>query len=227
MNYLKNHIKGALFLDLENVRDMRNELPFMIPDEKFFIDTMKRLDIKLSDTVICYDAGGMQLFGYRAAWMFNAMGHQNVRVLDGGFQKWVAEAKPVEAFNEAPNEADYQFSLDGSKVKTLEDIKQLEMNMANTTILDGRAPEQFEAGHIPGSVNFPLPKVLKMDTKTLKPAEERKAAFMGHGVDLKKNIVLSCQGGIASAVLYESLKDICEGQVSVYDGSWAEYSKNK
>jgi len=66
-----------------------------------------------------------------------------------------------------------------------------------------------------------------MDTKTLKSADERRAAFTTSGVDLKKSIVISCQGGIASAVLYESLKDIAEGEVAIYDGSWAEYSKNK
>ncbi len=159
--------------------------------------------------------------------IINGMCHQAVGVLDGCVKKWVAEEKPVESVSQISVESDSQFTIDPSKIKSLEDIKQIERNPSSATILDGRAPEQFETGHIPGSVNFPLPKILKMDTKTLKSAEERKAAYLGHGVDLKKDIVLSCQGGIASAVLYESLKDICEGQVSVYDGSWAEYSKNK
>mmetsp|Transcript_11050 Transcript_11050/g.18478 ORF Transcript_11050/g.18478 Transcript_11050/m.18478 type:complete len:127 (+) Transcript_11050:35-415(+) len=85
INFLKSHIKGALFLDLDNLKDHKSDLPFMMPDEKFFIDTMKRLGVKLTDKVICYDSGAMQLFGYRAAWMFQCMGHPDVKVLDGGF----------------------------------------------------------------------------------------------------------------------------------------------
>ena len=52
---------------------------------------MRALAVKLSDTVICYDAGAMQFFGHRAAWMFKAMGHQNVKVLDGGLPKWIKD----------------------------------------------------------------------------------------------------------------------------------------
>ena len=85
INFTKSHIKGALFLDLDNFRDHTTDLPFMMPSEKQFIDTMKRLNVKLSDKVVCYDTGAMQLFGYRAAWMFQCMGHPDVQVLDGGF----------------------------------------------------------------------------------------------------------------------------------------------
>ena len=46
---------------------------------------MKKLGIRLCDKVVCYDTGSMQFFGYRAVWMFHAMGHNNVCVLDGGF----------------------------------------------------------------------------------------------------------------------------------------------
>ena len=45
----------------------------MLPDEKLFSDRMKVLNIKLTDRIICYDTGDMQFFGYRAAWMFQAM----------------------------------------------------------------------------------------------------------------------------------------------------------
>jgi thiosulfate/3-mercaptopyruvate sulfurtransferase len=68
---------------------------------------------------------------------------------------------------------------------------------------------------------------MNMETKTLKSAEERKAIFTGAGVDLGKPITLSCQGGVAATVVFNSLQDISDGPLAVYDGSWAEYSKNK
>jgi len=70
INFLKNHIKGAQYLDIDNLRDKSTEIPFMLPDEKTFSDRMKVLNDKLSDRIICYDTGDMQFFGYRAAWMF-------------------------------------------------------------------------------------------------------------------------------------------------------------
>ena len=68
-----------------------------------------------------------------------------------------------------------------------------------------RAPEQFSAGAIKGAVNFPVGKVLNMDSKTLKTADERKALFVEAGIDLSKPITLSCQGGVAATVVYNSL----------------------
>ena len=72
---MKNHIKGALYLDLENLKDMKTDLPLMMPNDGQFVNAMKRLNVKLSDTVVCYDTGVTQFFGCRAAWMLKAMGH--------------------------------------------------------------------------------------------------------------------------------------------------------
>ena len=61
----------------------------------------------------------------------------------------------------------------------------------------------------------------------MKSAEERKAVFAEAGVDLSKDIAISCGGGIAATVVYSSLKDIAQGNLAMYDGSWSDYSKNK
>jgi len=58
----------------------------------------------------------------------------------------------------------------------------------------------------------------------LKSAEERKAAFEAAGIDITKNITLSCQGGVAATVAYGALRDIASGNLSVYDGSWSQFS---
>ena len=65
------------------------------------------------------------------------------------------------------------------------------------------------------------------DTKTMKSAEERKAIFAEAGIDLSKDIALSCGAGIAASVVYSGLQDISQGNLAVYDGSWADYSKNQ
>ena len=83
----------------------------MMPDEKYFIDRMKVLQVKMSDYVICYDTADMQWWGYRAAWMFQAMGHPKVSVLDGGFAKWKYEDHPVESTDPNVILEDFDFNL--------------------------------------------------------------------------------------------------------------------
>mgnify|MGYP000241412026 CR=1 FL=1 len=65
------------------------------------------------------------------------------------------------------------------------------------------------------------------NTKGLLPKEERAEIFKKAGVDLSKDIVVSCNSGITASVVYASLKDIATGKVSLYDGSWTEFSRHK
>mmetsp|Transcript_217 Transcript_217/g.395 ORF Transcript_217/g.395 Transcript_217/m.395 type:complete len:82 (+) Transcript_217:284-529(+) len=80
---------------------------------------MKTLNIKLTDEVVCYETGNSQFFGFRASWVLQAMGHMNVRVLDGGLQRWISEKKPVVS---SPGESNgnYGYKLNPSKVKNFD-----------------------------------------------------------------------------------------------------------
>lgn len=83
----------------------------------------------------------------------------------------------------------------------------------------------FAQGNIPGSVNFPFSKMINMETKTMKSQDERAAAAKEAGIDLEKDIVVSCQAGVAATCLFGALSDIHKGKLSMYDGSFSEYSK--
>jgi thiosulfate/3-mercaptopyruvate sulfurtransferase len=126
INYLRSHIKGAQFLDLDNLRDMKNDLPFMMPSEEQFINKMKTLGVKMSDRVVCYDGGAMQFFGYRAAWMLQAMGHPNVQVLDGGYPKWVKEDLPIDSSERDYTPEDFGYKLHSEKIWNFDKVKAFE-----------------------------------------------------------------------------------------------------
>lgn len=98
----------------------------MLPTAAFFTQVMKQLGVKKTDHVVLYDTWAMNMFGYRAAWMFQAMGHDRVRVLDGGFNKWVSEGQPVESTDETVTEADFAYSCVPSKIKKLEEIENID-----------------------------------------------------------------------------------------------------
>ena len=83
----------------------------------------------------------------------------------------------------------------------------------------------FNEANIPGSVNFPCSKMLNGETKILKFLEERTAAATEAGIDLNKDIVVSCRSGVQASFLYGALSDIHKGKLAMYDGSFSEYTK--
>ena len=159
--------------------------------------------------------------------MLHAMGHPNVSVLDGGFPKWAKEGRACTSTSDSAD--GFGYKLDTDKIKLLQQVKDFNANLAerNYQFLDVRAPDQFAAGNVEGSTNFPTGKIMDMESKCMKSKEDRIAAFTAAGVDLDKPITLSCGAGVAASVVYMALHDIATAKVSVYDGSWSEYAKNK
>jgi thiosulfate/3-mercaptopyruvate sulfurtransferase len=133
------------------------------------------------------------------------MGHTNVQVLDGGFPKWVKDGCPVQSSDRDFKNEDFAYKLVADRVWNLDNVKAFEGAQDSAHFIDVRAPDQFAAGTIKGASNLPVGKIMNMDTKTMKTAEERKAVFAEAGIDLSKNITLSCQGGVAATVVYHGL----------------------
>src|SRR6201982_2587779 len=106
-DYLAAHIPGAVFFDVDAVSDHSNPLPHMFPTAEQFGRDVGALGISNGDTVVVYDAGGW-VAGPRAWWMFLSYGHDDVRVLDGGLKKWLAEGRPVESGPVTPKQATFK-----------------------------------------------------------------------------------------------------------------------
>ena len=103
----------------------------MLPSQDEFIYHMQNLDIRLNDTIVCYDKTGM-LTAPRAFFMFKLFGAPNVKILNGTFSKWKAEGRPIEssegreAFHRARStkagEKDYEYIIDQQKVISYEQV---------------------------------------------------------------------------------------------------------
>src|SRR5690349_24740474 len=106
-DYLAKHIPGAVFFDVDAVSDHSNPLPHMFPSAEQFGRDVGALGIGNDDTVVIYDSGGW-VAAPRAWWMFLSFGHANVRVLDGGLKKWLAEGRPVESGEAKPKAATFK-----------------------------------------------------------------------------------------------------------------------
>jgi thiosulfate/3-mercaptopyruvate sulfurtransferase len=233
-DYLQAHVPGAVFFDVDAVSDHSSPLPHMFPSAEQFGRDAGALGVGNGDTVVIYDAGGW-VAGPRAWWMFLAFGHRDVRVLDGGLKKWMAEGRPVEAGEVTPQPAAFTASFDKTRVRSIE---QMVANLADNAeqVIDARQGPRFaggvpeprpglRAGHIPGSRNLPYAELFDAETGAMKPLEELRKAFASAGVDMAKPIVTSCGSGVSAAVLTLALYRLGVRGTALYDGSWTEWGQ--
>ena len=168
----------------------------------------------------------------RVWWMFRIFGAKDVAVLDGGLPKWLSEGRAVDDNDPHPRERHFSARLDNTQVRSKAQMLA-NLNSKRDQVLDARASGRFNAtepeiwpgrrgGHIPGSKNLPYTQLLRPD-QTFHDDDTLRAKFEAAGIDLKKSVVTSCGSGITASVLALGLALIGHRDVSVYDGSWAEW----
>lgn len=230
--YHAGHIPGALFFDIEDISDHANPLPHMLPSATQFSSQMRKLGIGDGTRVVAYDSEGL----YSAArvwWMFRAMGHDDVAVLNGGLKKWKAEGRPLED-GPAPVRQPRHFTAraDASLVRDKQDVMGL-LGSPTVQIVDARGAGRFagrdpeprkglRSGHIPGSKNVPYSTLLNADG-TMKPPAELAQIIAAAGVDPQRPVVASCGSGVTAGVVALALAMIGAPNAAVYDGSWTEW----
>ena len=231
-DFLEQHIPGSAFFDVDAVSDHASSLPHMFPGAEQFGRDVGALGIGNDDTVVVYDAGGW-VAAPRAWWMFLSFGHKNVRVLDGGLKKWLAEGRPVETGEAKPKPKTFKTNFDAARVRSMQQmIGNLESKAEQ--VIDARPAGRFDggvaepraglrAGHIPGSRSVPYATLFDANTGAMKSLDDLRAAFSGGGVDLKKPIVTSCGSGVSAGVLTLALYRLGVADTALYDGSWSEW----
>ncbi|KUF10695.1 3-mercaptopyruvate sulfurtransferase [Pseudoponticoccus marisrubri] len=229
--YAAAHIPGARFFDIDEIADLRSDLPHMAPPVEKFMSRMRAMGVGDGHQVVVYDGAGL-MSAARVWWTFKLMGHDDVAVLDGGFPKWQAEGRPVEDM--APMVRDRHMTVrrqnhlvrDVTQVSAAAKLRDVEiLDARSAPRFRGEAPEPREglrSGHIPGSRNVPFRTLLEEDG-TMKTAEDLRAAFAAAGVDLDRPAITTCGSGVTAAILNLALERLGKTDHSLYDGSWAEW----
>ncbi|MBL4929560.1 3-mercaptopyruvate sulfurtransferase [Fuscibacter oryzae] len=229
--YQAAHIPGARFFDIDEIADLRSNLPHMAPPPEKFITRLRAMGVGDGHQVVVYDGAGL-FSAARVWWLFRLMGKTDVAVLDGGFPKWKAEGREIEDMPPVIKDRHITVSRQNHLVKDVTQVAHA-AKLAEAVIVDARSAPRFRgevaeprpglrAGHIPGAKNVPFTTVLNGDG-TMKPVAELKQVFESAGVDLSKPVITSCGSGVTAAVLSLALERMGHRNHALYDGSWAEW----
>lgn len=225
------HVPGAVYFDIDAIADRRQGLPHMLPDATTFAEGVGALGVGDGDRVVVY--GGKHLIASaRVWWTFRAFGHDRVAVLDGGFPRWRAEGRPVEAGAPSPTRRHFTARFRPELVTALDAVRR-NLETRATQVVDARSAGRFagtepepragvRSGRIPGSLNLPYDGLFRADGSLL-PGGEIRRRLEDARVDLARPIATTCGSGVSACVLALGLHLAGCPDVAVYDGSWTEW----
>jgi thiosulfate/3-mercaptopyruvate sulfurtransferase len=225
--YRAAHIPGARFLDIDEVSDRSHPAPHMLPSAVEFGAAMEALGVGRDDRIVVYDNSPLRTAA-RGWFMLRHFGAHQVAILDGGFQKWLAEGRPTDGGEPAPRNARFD-AVERDEIVT----KQQLLAGAGPPWVDARGKPRFEgtepdpragvaAGHAPGARNLPFAALYRDDGR-FKPPEEIRRLFAEAGVDPARPFVASCGSGVTANSLIFAAHLLGNDQGRLYDGSWSEW----
>ena len=245
--YDTGHIRGALKVDWH--ADLNDERIRDYVNAAGFARLMGALGIARDTTVVFYGDKSNWWACY-AYWVFRLFGHENLRVMNGGRQKWLEEKRPTTREVRSYPSTSYRVADAHPEIRAFrEDVlrhignpdprkQHVEVPKAHV-LVDVRSPGEYSGellhmadypqegalrgGHIPGAVNIPWSKAVANDG-TFRPAEEIRELYDSEGIARDKDIVAYCRIGERSSLTWFVLHELMGyKRVRNYDGSWTEW----
>jgi len=200
----------------------------MLPSAVDFGQAMTRIGVGREDRIIVYDNSPLRTAA-RGWFMFRHFGAERVAILDGGFQKWRSEGRPIERGEAKPRNAEFNAREIVGEVVSKNEI----LSGIGIPILDARGKARFEggepdprpnvgAGHIPGSKNLPFASLYREDG-TLKSESELREAFEVLGIEPSEPFIASCGSGVTANSIIFAAQRLGGRRGKLYDGSWSEW----
>ena len=235
--YETGHIPGAVKIDWHT--ELQDPVTRDYVDGQGFAELMRAKGIERDDTVVFYGDKSNWWAAY-ALWVFTLFGHRDLRLLDGGRAKWIAEDRPLTTDKPAVTPSDYPVvERDDAVIRAFRpDVEQhLERR---GQLLDVRSPQEFtgerthmpdypqegamRGGHIPGARSVPWGRAANEDG-TFKPVEELRELYeQQQGLSGGDDTVVYCRIGERSSHTWFVLTHLLgHDNVRNYDGSWTEW----
>jgi thiosulfate/3-mercaptopyruvate sulfurtransferase len=193
-----------------------------------------------NDTTVVLYGDNNNWFAAWAFWQMKIYGHKDVRIMDGGRKKWIAEGRDLEtmARKATPSTHAYQASGPDNSIRAFLPQVQQAQKTGNAILIDVRSPQEFSGeilsppglpetcqrgGHIPGAHSVPWGKACN-DDGTFKSLDDLQKLYGAEGVKQSTQVVAYCRIGERSSHTWFVLKYLLGvGNVVNYDGSWTEW----
>jgi thiosulfate/3-mercaptopyruvate sulfurtransferase len=223
------YLPGSLCFDFDDVLcDHNTSLPHMMPSPEYFADEMQKLGVNNDSAIVVYDKVGIYS-SPRAWWMFRAMGHDQVAVLDGGLPAWIqAGYETVPTLATPKGRGDFVSQPQGGLFVDSKYVTQALTDSA-FSVIDARSAGRFtgqepeprvglRSGHMPNAVNIPYTTVLE---NGLMSSKSYLRSILEQYKD--KKMIFSCGSGVTACVLALAAEQAGYQDLTVYDGSWSEW----
>jgi len=234
--YDEGHIAGAVKLHWRD--DLQDPVERDLVDKPTFERLMSERGIANDATLVVYGDKNNWFAAY-AYWYLKIYGHGDVRILDGGRQKWADEGREFTTETPQPPQADYNASERDESIRTYRDAVRAQIGEQTKALVDVRSPQEYagdliappgyeqegaqRAGHIPTAASIPWATAVR-DDGTFKSADELRELYEGKGVTPEKEVTAYCRIGERSAHTWFVLRELLGyEQVKNYDGSWTEW----
>ena len=231
--YAEGHIPGAVSWLWR--QDLQQPDRHDVPDQAMWEALLSRTGITPDTTIILY--GKDNWYPGFAYWLLTIYGHRDMRVLNGGRKKWLAEGRPTTTDVPAIAPTAYRAQPPDWRVRARPDTVQQAIADPGRVLVDVRTAEEYRgehfapgtpaqfgarAGHIPGAVHVPWELTMNADG-TFNSAEELRALYKARGVTAEKEAIAYCTIGGRSGQSWFVLSQLLGYQARLYDGSWGEW----
>ncbi len=225
MGYRSSHIPGAVPFDLN--RDMYESTPSGPQIQSFdkIARTLGERGIANDSTIVLYDEGTGPLAG-TVYWLLKYMGHDDVRVLNGGWHAWTQANAPTTKDVPQVQPTTYTPHLDETQHSTAEWIQE-NSSREDVFLLDTRTEGEYYMGHIPGAANLSFDESIDFATQGLKDQAALCEQFERVGATPDKEIVVYCGSGARSSQSYMVLKSLGYPRVRNYKGSMMDWAQRR
>jgi thiosulfate/3-mercaptopyruvate sulfurtransferase len=231
------HIPGAVHTTWHDYSDPKAVAKGLLdPDMKLMESKMRALGINHDSQIVVY-SNPFDNWGDegRMFWMLEYLGHKNLRILDGGWVKWVEERRPFDHGRITPRLGNFTVQVVDRVVVTKDELKGIvRQPHPDTLIVDARSLEEYlgkdmtgipRAGHIPSAIHVAWNGFLNKNA-TVKDLAVIQSSLDDKGLQPNQNVICYCTGGVRSSWLYFILKLAGYQNVRNYPGSWWEWSRD-
>ncbi|MGH3023396.1 MAG: sulfurtransferase [Gaiellaceae bacterium] len=234
--YDEGHVPGAVKLHWRD--DLQDPVERDVVDRPTFERLLGERGIGNDTTIVLYGDKNNWFAAY-AYWYLKVYGHGDVRILDGGRQKWIDEGRELTTDVPAPAVQTYEAADRDESIRAYRDQVREWIEGDSVSLVDVRSPGEFagdliappgyeqegaqRGGHIPSAVSVPWASAVR-DDGTFKPADELRELYGGKGVTAERPVTAYCRIGERSAHTWFVLRELLGYEdVRNYDGSWTEW----